>query len=163
MGLADATGGVFFHGDYDFRGAFERAGAFPEAYMLTLAPDDLQPDRHFHALTVDLVNNPGYYMLQARKGYFAPRKDEDAASLANEELENMAFSDNEIHTIPLEIHTQFFKPTSGEAKISVLAHVDLSHFRFHKADGRNLDTLTFVRVLFDPIGELHDRSGKDIE
>jgi hypothetical protein len=101
---------------------------------------------------VDLVNNPGHYMLQARKGYFAPRKDEDAASLANEELESMAFLDNEIHTIPVEIHTQFFKPTSGEAKISVLAHVDLSHFRFRKADGATFDTLTFVTVLFDQSG-----------
>jgi VWFA-related protein len=162
--VASATGGVYFHNDNDFKEAFERAGAFPEAYYtLTFSPDDLKPDGRFHTLTVALVNNPEHYMLQARKGYFAPRKDEDAASLANEEIETMAFSDNEIHTIPVEIHTQFFKLPSGEAKVSVLAHIDPSHFRFRKAEGRNLDNLTLVTVLFDQSGNYAAGQEKDIE
>jgi len=164
MSLADATGGAYLHNDNDFNDAFERAGAFPEAYYtLTFSPDDIKPDGRFHTLTVSLANNPGHYALQARKGYFAPRKDEDAASLANEEIETMAFSDNEIHTIPVEIHTQFFKPSSGEAKVSVLAHIDLSHFRFRKAGGRNLDNLTLVTVLFDQSGDYVAGQEKDIE
>ncbi len=164
MSLADATGGVYFHNNNDFNEAFERAGAFPDAYYtLTFSPDDLKTDGRFHTLSVSLVNNPSHYALQARKGYFAPRKDEDAASLANEEIETMAFSDNEIHTIPVEIHTQFFKPSSGEAKVSVLAHVDVSHFRFQKAEGRNLDNLTLVTVLFNQAGDYVTGQEKDIE
>ncbi|HXJ97099.1 MAG TPA: VWA domain-containing protein [Terriglobia bacterium] len=164
MSLADATGGVYLHNDNDFSEAFERAGAFPEAYYtLTFSPADLKPDGRFHTLTAALVNNPEHYALQARKGYFAPRKDEDAASLANEEIETMAFSDNEIHTIPVEIHTQFFKLPSGEAKVSVLAHVDIGNFRFRKADGRNLDNLTLVTVLFNQAGDYVTGQEKDIE
>ena len=164
MGLADATGGVFFHSNNDFREAFERAGSFPEAYyVLTFAPQDLKPDGHFHALTVALANNPERFTVQARKGYFAPSKNEDATALVNEELENMAFSDNEIHTIPVEVHTRFFKSTNGQAKLSVLAHVDLSHFRFRKADGRNLDNLTVVTVLFDQSGNYVAGQEKNIE
>jgi hypothetical protein len=141
---------VHLHNDNDFNDAFERAGAFPGAYYtLTFSPDDLKPDGRFHTLTVALVNNPSHYALQARKGYFGPRKGEDAASLANEETESMAFSDKEIHTIPIEIHTQVFKPSSDEAKVSVLARIDLRHFRLRKADGRNLDNLTLATVLFN--------------
>jgi hypothetical protein len=67
------------------------------------------------------------------------------------------------HTIPVEIHTQFFKSTSGEAKVSVLAHIDLSHFRFRKVERRNLDNLTLVTVLFDQAGNYVTGQEKDIE
>jgi hypothetical protein len=164
MGLADATGGVFFHNGNDFKTAFERAGALPEAYyVLSFAPAELKPDGRFHALTVSLVNNPGQFTLQARKGYFAPSKNEDAAALADEELENLAFSDNEIHTIPVEVHTRFFNSENGQAKLAVLARVDLSHFRFRKVGGRNLDNLTVVTVLFDQAGDYVTGQEKNIE
>ena len=114
-------------------------------------------------LTVNLVSNPAHYTLQARKGYFAPREDEDAAALADEELERVAFSDNEIHAIPVEIHTRYFKSTPSLAKISVLAHVDLSHFRFRKTDGRNVDSLRVVAVLFDQSGNYVTGQERNIE
>jgi hypothetical protein len=151
--LAFETGGVFFHNSNDLDDGFRRTGSFPEAfYVLAFAPADLKLDGHLHTLKVTLANNPGHYTVQARRGYFAPSKNEDAATLAKEELEQMIFSQEESQTIPLQIHTQYFEGEGGAAKISVVAHVDVSRLRFRKAEGRNLENLTVVTALFDRQG-----------
>jgi VWFA-related protein len=148
--LASETGGVYFHNDNDLAEGFRRAGGFPEAYyVLTFVPDDLKLDGRLHTLKVSLTENPNHFTVQARKGYFAPKKSEDAATLAKEELEQMVFSQEELHAIPIELHTQFFKGATGGAQLSVVTHVDLSGVRFRKADGRNVDSLTLVTALFD--------------
>jgi len=67
-------------------------------------------------------------------------------------MEQAIFSQEELQTIPIEVHTQFFKADSGQAKLSVLTHVDLRGAHFRKADGRNLDNLTVVTALFDRAG-----------
>ena len=151
--LADDTGGVYFHNSNDFGDGFRRVGAFPEAYyVLAFAPQDLKLDGHLHTLKVSLANNPNHLTVQARRGYFAPSKSEDAATVAKEQMEQAIFSQEELQTIPIEVHTQFFKADSGQAKLSVLTHVDLRGAHFRKADGRNLDNLTVVTALFDRAG-----------
>ena len=162
--LASDTGGVYFHNSNDLDEGFRRAGSFPEAYyVLAFAPPNLKLDGHLHTLKVTLANNPGHYTLQARRGYFAPTKIEDAATLAKEELEQMIFSQDESQTIPLQIHTQFFEGDAGAAKISVLAHVDLSGLRFRKAGGRNVENLTVITALFDRQGNYVTGEQKTIE
>ncbi|HEY6291997.1 MAG TPA: VWA domain-containing protein [Terriglobia bacterium] len=162
--LADQTGGVYFHNSNDYGEGLRRTGAFPDAYyVLAFAPQDLKPDGRMHTLKVSLASNPDHFTLQARKAYFAPKKAEDAATVAKEELEQMAFSQEELQGIPIEIHTQFFKPSTGAAKLSVVTHVDLSHVRFRKAEGRNLNNLTLMTVVFDQGGDYVTGQQKSIQ
>jgi VWFA-related protein len=150
--LANETSGVYFHNDNDLLEAFPRAGGFPEAYyLLAFAPDDLKLDRRFHTLKVSLAENLGHFTVQARKGYFAPKKSDDATALAKEELEPMVFSQEELRAITIEVRTQFFTGQGG-AQLSVVTHVDLSGVRFRRADGRNFDNLTLVTALSDRSG-----------
>lgn len=162
--LADATGGVAFRNNNNFDEAFQRTGAFPEVYyVLTFAPQDFKPDGRFHKIKVTLADNPSNYAIQARRGYFDPNKNEDAATLAKEELETIAFSDNELHDIPVEFHTQFHKSGPASATLTVLAHIDVSHFHFRKVADRNLDNLTVVTILFNQSGDYVAGQERDIE
>jgi VWFA-related protein len=162
--LASETGGVYFHNNNDLAEGFRRAGGFPEAYyVLTFVPDDLKLDGRLHALKVTLAENPGHFTVQARKGYYAPKKAEDAATLAKEELEQMVFSQEELHAIPIDVHTQFFKAATGGAQLSVVTHVDLSGVHFRKADGRNVDNLTLITALFDQAGNYVAGQQKTVE
>jgi len=162
--LASDTGGVYFHNSNDVDEGFRRAGSFPETYyVLAFAPPNLKTDGRLHTLKVILASNPDRDTVQARRGYFAPTKIEDAATLAKEELDQMIFSDEESQTIPLEVHTQYFEADPGTAKISVLAHVDVSRLPFRKADGRNVENLTLVTALFDREGNCVTGVEKRIE
>jgi hypothetical protein len=72
--------------------------------------------------------------------------------VAKEEVESAVFSREEIHELPVELHTQFFKPSDTEAKLKVLASVDLKQLQFRKDEGRNRNDLTVVSALFDNNG-----------
>lgn len=162
--LASDTGGVYFHNSNDLDAGFRRAGSFPEAYyVLAFAPPNLKTDGRLHTLKVTLADNPDHDIVQARRGYFAPTKIEDGATLAKEELDQMIFSDEESQAIPLEVHTQYFEADPGAAKISVLAHVDVSRLPFRKAAGRNVENLTVVTALFDREGNCVTGVEKKIE
>jgi len=151
--LSHETGGFHFESSNDFLGGFRRTGAFPEAYyMLAFAPENLKPDGRKHTLKVTLVNNRDKE-LQARKAYFAPRPGENATTLAEEELEQDVFSQSELQIVPLTLHTQFFKTAPDEAKLTVLARLDVNHLHLKKQNGRNLDQLTVITALFSYAGD----------
>ena len=61
------------------------------------------------------------------------------------------------------MHTQFFKGSEYDAKLGVLARVDLTHLRFKKEEGRNLNNLTVVAALFDRNGNYPQGSSKLVE
>jgi VWFA-related protein len=162
--LADDTGGAYVHNSNDLGGGFRLAGAFPDSYyVLAFAPQELKLDGRLHTLKVSLADNSAHYTVQARRGYFAPNKVEDTATLAKEEMEQVIFSQEEFHAIPVEFHTQFFKPTAGDAKLSVVTHVDIRGVPFRKADGRNVDNVTVVTALFDRAGNYVTGEQKQIE
>lgn len=72
--LTDATGGLFFHNNNDVEDGFRQIAAVPEySYTLAFSPQGLKADGHFHKLKVT-VNENGNLTVQARKGYFAPKK-----------------------------------------------------------------------------------------
>ncbi|HET9320570.1 MAG TPA: hypothetical protein VFO27_12375, partial [Bryobacteraceae bacterium] len=58
----------------------------------------------------------------------------------------------ELHDLPIELHTQFFKASEDSAKLSVVVRVDVKHIRFRKVEGRNRNDLTVVSGLFDRNG-----------
>jgi VWFA-related protein len=150
--MAAGTGGTFIQNTNDFDGGFRRLATAPEyVYMIGFAPENLKPDGSFHALKVKL-SSAEKLSLQARHGYFAPKRAESELAVAKEEVESAVFSREEIHELPVELHTQFFKPSDTEAKLKVLASVDLKQLQFRKDEGRNRNDLTVVSALFDNNG-----------
>ncbi len=59
-----------------------------------------------------------------------------------------------MHNLPVKLRTQFFKASDEDAKLIVLAHVDVQHLRFRKVEGRNNNVLTCVSALFNRNGNL---------
>jgi VWFA-related protein len=161
--LADATGGVYFHNNNDLEEGFRRVASAPEYYyVLGFSPQNLKLDGHYHKLKVTL-KDPQKFTLQARRGYYAPKHIADPAEQDKQEIEEAVFSQDEMHDIPVELHTQFFKSSDNRAKLTVLAHVDVKGLRFRKVDGRNRDDLTVVSVLFNRNGDFVQGSKKILE
>jgi VWFA-related protein len=152
--LADGTGGVFFQNNNDYDEGFRRTASTPEySYVLGFSPQNLKLNGSFHNLKVTL-KNPGKFEIQARRGYFAPKRAADPAQQAKEEIEDAVFSQEEVHGLPVELHTQFFKSSDLDAKLTVLAHIDVHQLHLRKVDGRNNDELTVVSALFNGNGNL---------
>jgi VWFA-related protein len=161
--LADATGGAFVHNSNDLEGGLGRVASAPEYYyVLGFSPQNLKFDGRFHNLKIAL-KNPAKLALQSRKGYFAPDHIPDASEEAKHEIEDALFSQEEMHDLPVQLHTQFFKSTDLEAKLTVLVHVDVKHLHFRKAEGRNRNDLTVVSGLFDRNGSFITGTEKVVE
>lgn len=161
--LADGTGGAFFHNNNDLQEGFRRTGATPEfMYVLGFSPQNLKFDGSYHSLKVTARDTKGV-TLQSRHGYYAPKHATDPAEDAKEEIRVALFSRDEMSDIPVELHTQFFKPTDNNAKLAVLAHVDLKHLHFKKVDGRSRNVLSIVSAVFDRNGILVAAIQKDVE
>jgi len=151
--LADGTDGTFFQNNNDLLAGLDRVAALPEVvYLLAFSPENLKSDGSFHKLKVTLVNERGFE-VRARRGYYAPRHGVNAEETAKAEIEDAVFSREEMHELPVDLHTQFFKPDPSDAKLTVLARIDLKHLRFKKTEGRNQNNLTVVSVVFDHDGK----------
>lgn len=162
--IAYATGGTFFHDNNSMDQGFHLTAAAPATYyILGFSPQNLRLDGTFHALKVTLDKTAGHYDLQARKGYYSPKRLADAAETAKEEIQEALFSREELNELPVDLHTQFFKANNGSASVTVLAHLDVRHFRYHKANDRNNDTVTIVSSLFDRDGNIVSAVTKTLE
>ena len=133
--LADNTGGIYFHNNNDFNEGFRRVAETPEySYVLAFAPQNLKLDGSFHTLKVTLKDQPKF-TLQARRGYYAPKSSTDPNDQAKQEIEDEMYSQEELHNLPVNLHTQFFKASDDDAKLIVLAHVDVKRLHFRKGRG----------------------------
>jgi len=151
--LAHDTGGVFFHNSNDLDDGFRKTGVLPQVYyVLGFSPQNLKYDGRFHTLKVTLATREKV-TIQARRGYFAPKKLADPAAQAKEEIEQALFSHDELHELPMEVHTQFFKLNELDTRLSVVTRLDLHFVQFRKEAGRNLNNLTLITALFDRDGK----------
>ena len=161
--LADGTGGTPFRNNNDLFAGFNSLAAPPEyIYYLGFYPQNLKPDGTYHALKVTLANGKGL-SVKARKGYWAPSHVEDEAAQSSREIQEAVFSRDEVRDIPIDLHTQFFKPTDEDAKLKVITHLDLRAVRFHKEAERNRDDVTLVCALFDRNGNFLKGIQKTVE
>jgi hypothetical protein len=119
-------------------------------YVLGFSPQNLKPDGSFHALKVTM-NSGERYSLQVRRGYWAPNHAEDPESVSKQEIETAVFSREEVHNLPVEMHTRVTK-AGEQAKLNVLTSVDLKLIHLRKADDRNRNDLTIVAAVFDSNG-----------
>jgi VWFA-related protein len=160
--ISYGTGGVFFHNNNDLLDGFKRVAARPEyIYVLGFSPENLKLDGRFHALKITV--NAKKLDLQARRGYFAPQHLTDPAETAKQEIQDAMFSREELRDIPLQLHTQFFKAGQDDAKLAVLAHVDVRGLHFRKDNGRNADNLVVASGIFDRNGNLVTGNQKTVE
>jgi VWFA-related protein len=149
--LAYGTGGTFFHNSNDLQSGLDRLASVPEYfYVLGFAPQNLKYDGHFHKLKVTVTDRN--LSVQARQGYFAPKHVADPAEQAKREIEDAMFSQEVMQELPVQLHTQFFKSSDTDAKLSVLARIDVKQLHFQKVDGRNKNNLTVVSGIFDRNG-----------
>jgi len=150
--ISHGTGGAFIENNNDFIAGFRRLTGAPEfIYVLGFTPPILKSDGKYHNLTITLVKKSDL-AIQARKGYFAPKRETDMAQQAAQDIEDAVFSREVMRDIPIELHTQFFKSTDTDAKLAVVARVDFRKLRYRKDAGRNNDVLTVTSALFDPDG-----------
>ena len=150
--LAAGTGGTVFANNNDLVEGFRRTGSQPEfTYMLGFSPQNLKNDGSFHSIKVKLKQSAGV-TVQARRGYFAPKRSEAPEDKEKQDIEDALFTRAEMTDFPLTINTQFFKSSDTAAKISIVARVGLQKFRFRKVEGRNKDDITVVTGLFDRDG-----------
>ncbi len=162
IALGEGTGGTV-NLNNDFDGGVRKSAATPEyLYILGFEPENLKLDGSFHSLKV-AVSLPGKLSLQARRGYWAPSHSEDEAAETSREIQEAVFSRDEVRTLPIDVHTEFFKPTDEDARLRVITHLDLRAVRFHKEAERNRDNVTLVCALFDQNGNFLKGIQKTVE
>jgi VWFA-related protein len=150
--FAYGTGGVFFQNSNDIAGGMKIIGSAPEvSYVLGFSPQNEKMDGSFHTLKVKLTGKEKY-TIQARRGYFAPRKLNDPKEQEKQEIQEAIFSRDEIMDLPLELQTQYFKKDAAEAQLSVVSRLQVKGMHFRTADGRHNDSLTFATAIFDDNG-----------
>jgi VWFA-related protein len=161
--LAYSTGGFYFRNNNDLNAGFRVTAAEPEvSYLLAIVPEGLKNDGKFHSLNVKLLTKEKY-AVQARRGFFAPKRGQTPEELAKQDIEDALFSQEEQEGLPVQLHLQYYKVDEMSAKLSVLAHVDLTKVHFEKSDGRNWDDLTIVAGLFDRNGNFITGEQKTLE
>jgi VWFA-related protein len=161
--VANGTGGQGFANSNDLAGGFRRLVAAPEtSYVIGFVPQNLKYDGHFHSLKVALTSKEKY-TVQARSGFYAPKKVGTPTDAVKQEIEEAVLSQEEQHGLPIQLHTQYYKVDATDAKLAILAHVDIGRIRFDKLDGRNKNDLTIVAALFDRNGNFVTATEKVLE
>jgi VWFA-related protein len=150
--FASGTGGTYFHNRNDLDVGMTQAGAAPEvSYLLGFSPQNMKIDGKFHEIKVTLTSKRKV-SIQARRGYYAPRTIPDPEAAAKADIQEAIFSQEEIHDLPVDLQTQFFKKDANAARVAVLSRFDLKGVHFRKSDGRSNDALTIVTAIFDENG-----------
>lgn len=161
--LADGTGGMDFHNNNDLAGGLRMIAGTPAAsYLLAFTPRNFKYDGKFHSLKVK-VPRVQHVTIEARRGFYAPKHSASVDEAVKEEIEEALFSQDVESALPIGVHTQFYKVDAADAKLAVMAHIDLAHLRFQKAAGRNDDSVTVVTALFDRDGNMVTGIEKTVE
>ncbi len=150
--LADGTGGIFFHNNNDLLKGLEAAGTAPEfSYVLGFSPNGLKPDGSFHSIKVRLLNAKGA-RVEARAGYYAVREDPKDRN-ATADVDDAVFSRSQVNDIPVVLQTGYSKQIGADdAKVLIVAKIDVRSLHFHTLDGRSRDSMVVVSALFDTEG-----------
>lgn len=149
---AESTGGIFVENTNDLEAGLARIASLHEtSYVLGFVPTDLKFNGQFHTLKVKLVKE-SHFVIQARRGYFAPRQAEDAATAAKQEVEEAIFSRENLTGLPMEVQTQLLKRDAQTASVSIVVRTDVRGVQFRKENGRNLDNFSLLVAIFDRDG-----------
>ena len=163
MYLASDTGGYSFQNSNDLGEGLRQVASAPQAYYyLAFVPQNFKFDGRYHSLKVALRTKEKF-TIQTRQGYYAPRHGETPEDVAKRDIEDAVFSQEEQHDLPVALQTQFFKTDAADAKLAVLAHLDLAHIHFEKVGDRNENNLVVVAALFDRNGNFITGTERTLE
>jgi VWFA-related protein len=166
--VAEGTGGEFFHNNNDLKAGFNALGGSPIYYILAFAPSDAKLDGKFHALKVTLAQKEKGVTIQARRGYFAPKNEAEAAAAAKqpttsnaeaqaqEQIREAVVAKTDMQQLPVALGAKVSEMKSGKRDLSLYAHLDAKPLHFHKDGEQSLNTITFVFAIFDEKGKLVD-------
>jgi len=159
--VAQDTGGEFFRNNNDLKAGFAALAGSPVYYMLAFAPAGMKPDGKFHALKVDLAEKHKGFSVQARRGYFAPKNEADAAAEAKrqaasdseaqtqEQIRDAIFSKTDSRQLPVQLGGKLSEGQGGARELALVTHLDAKPLHFQKDGEHNLNTVTFVFAVFD--------------
>ncbi len=152
VNLAQSTGGLFFHNSNDLTFGFKELAAVPEiTYHLGFRPGEVGEGR-YHKLQVKLTR-PGSYLVQTRRGYFAPAKGMEPIS-PRQRLDQAVSAGGALADFAASVTAESSKSKRGGPRIWVSIHVDLSGLSFKQRGAYHMQGLIFVTALMDASGNL---------
>jgi VWFA-related protein len=161
--LAHGTGGFAFLDNNDLDAGFTRTVGHPEAsYLIAFAPIGLKNDGKFHELKVKLATKNNY-VVEARRGFYAPNAALSPEDTAKQRLDDAAFSQETIAGLPIDLALHSAMNASGTAKLFVEAHISAAGAQFDEHDGHRSYNFAVVTALFDSNGAYLAGTEKNVE
>ncbi len=158
--VAQGTGGQFIHNNNDLQAGFGVLAGAP-AYYLGFAPTDMKFDGKFHELKVELAEKHAGFSLQARRGYFAPRSEAEAAASVEpggpvdpdaqvkEQIREVVYSKTDVQQLPVTMDVKVFSTKTEDRELVLSGRLDTKSLHLRKDGQRNLNNVTFVSAIFD--------------
>jgi VWFA-related protein len=158
--VAQGTGGQFIRNSNDLQAGFGLLVSAP-AYYLAFAPTDMKLDGKFHDLKVELEEKHAGFSIQARRGYFAPRSEAEAAASvapgalidaeaqAKEQIREAVYSKIDVQQLPVTMDVKVFSTKTEDRELVLSGRLDTKSLHFRKDGQRNLNNVTFVSAIFD--------------
>ena len=158
--VAQGTGGQFIHNNNDLQAGFGVLAGAP-SYYLGFAPTDMKLDGKFHELKVELAEKNAGFSLQARRGYFAPRSEAEAAASVEpgglvdpdaqvkEQIREAVYSRTDVQQLPVTMDVKVFSTKTEDRELVLSGRLDTKALRLRKDGQRNLNNVTFVSAIFD--------------
>ena len=158
--VAQGTGGQFIHNNNDLQAGFGVLAGAP-SYYLGFAPTDMKFDGKFHDLKVELAEKHAGFSLQARRGYFAPRSEAEAAASVEpggpvdpdaqvkEQIREAVYSRADVQQLPVTMDVKVFATKTEDRELVLSGRLDTKSLHLRKDGQRNLNNVTFVSAIFD--------------
>jgi VWFA-related protein len=150
--FAGGTGGTFFRNSNDLAGGLRMTGGRPEfSYVLGFSPQNVKADGKYHTIEVKLTNKTNY-LVQARRGYYAPRPTDGPDEQERVEMEAAVYSFEETGDLLGEVRTQVVAGDKNKIHLEIETRVAVQNAGFRVEDGKRADTLKLATALFDGNG-----------
>jgi VWFA-related protein len=158
--VAQGTGGRFIHNDNDLQAGFGLLAGSP-TYYLAFAPTDIKFDGKFHDLKVELAEKHAGFSIEARRGYFAPKSEAEAAksvepggptdpeAQVKEQIRETIYSRTDVQQLPVTMDVKVFSTKTEDRELVVSGRLDTKSLHLRKDGQRNLNNVTFVSAIFD--------------
>ncbi len=160
--VAHDTGGEFFHNNNDLLSlmnkAVTRSGVI---YLLGYYSTNNTRNGLYRKLSVK-VSRPDV-LISARKGYYAPKGDEDFQANKNEDVREALASTEDLTEIPVSISLNVSHEQSTRSSVAVQTRVDVRKIHFQKRENRNRNIFTIVTVVYDANNQYVEGRETDID
>ena len=148
-GLADGTGGQYFHDSNDIGAGFHSLSTAPNvSYVLGFSPTSIKIDGSEHTLKVKLTESQ-HLSVKARPGYLAPSAEISPSSERLHKLEASVMASDSPTEVPIEFTAMPGTQPSGASFLMVQVHVDIRKLPFQMLNDRHSERLIFITALFD--------------